>query len=99
MKTCVITGPTAGIGRETARALAKDGWRLVLVCRDRTKGEALVTELGGGHEIVIGDMGSLASIRSAAAAVLERCPRIDALVNNAGAIFSSRKLTADGFEA
>lgn len=100
-KTCVLTGASNGIGRTAALALAKLGQRMVLVCRDQGRGQAVVDEIraaGGTAELVLADLSSMAEVRAAAARILELCPRIDVLLNNAGAMFNSRKTTADGYE-
>jgi NAD(P)-dependent dehydrogenase (short-subunit alcohol dehydrogenase family) len=103
-KTCVLTGTTSGIGRAAALALAARRAHLVLVARDPGRGQAVIEEIlavpgNGGAELVLADLSSQAAVRQAAATILERCPRIDVLINNAGAIFWSRQLTADGLEA
>lgn len=99
----MITGPTGGIGRAAAVALAAKGASLALVCRDVARGEALAAELRaagarGAVDVVRADFASQPSIREAAAELLRRYPRIDVLINNAGAIFTSRKSTAEGLE-
>ncbi len=97
-KTCVVTGATSGIGRVTALELGRRGARLVLVCRDRAKAAAVAAEIGGA-EVVVADLSVQADVRRAAAEVLALCPRLDVLVNNAGALFQERRLTADGLES
>lgn len=103
-KTVVITGATSGIGRETAVALAGAGGRVVITARDRGRGEAAVDGIqqrsgSSTVELVVFDLGALASVRAGAGEVLARCPRIDVLVNNAGIVLSDRRLTPDGLEA
>lgn len=102
-KTILITGATNGIGLETARGLARQGARLVLVGRDPIKSERVVAELktttGNDRiDLLIADLSVQASIRALAAQVLERYPRLDGLVNNAGGVFDPRTTTADGIE-
>ncbi|MGZ4145386.1 MAG: SDR family oxidoreductase [Actinomycetota bacterium] len=101
-RVCVITGGTSGIGKETARALAERGARVVLINRNAEKGTAVAAEIARTAtvpvEMVHGDMSSFASIRAAAAEVLDRYPRIDVLINNAGVFRVRRHVTADGFE-
>jgi dehydrogenase/reductase SDR family protein 12 len=102
-RTVVITGPTSGLGREAARSMAGMGARLVLVGRDPTRLDqtrAALSEETGNHEIVtaVADMASLASVRAAADGILAREPRIDVLVDNAGAMFAERGVTTEGFE-
>ncbi|MGZ4241945.1 MAG: SDR family oxidoreductase [Actinomycetota bacterium] len=101
-RVCVITGGTSGIGKETARALAERGARVVLNNRNAEKAAAVAAEIARTAtvpvEMVHGDMSSCASIRAAAAGVLDRYPRIDVLINNAGVFRVRRHVTADGFE-
>ncbi|MFO0550177.1 MAG: SDR family oxidoreductase [Polyangiaceae bacterium] len=103
-KTVVITGANTGIGLETARALARAGARVVMAARNRDKGIAAVADVkrttgNEAVELAVFDLGSLASVRKGAAELLERCERIDVLVNNAGLVLGSRQTTTDGFEA
>ena len=101
-RTVVITGATSGLGREAAGSFARMGASLVLVGRDRarlerTRGE-LVAEGGGTVETVVADMSSLPSVRAAADEILDAVPRIDVLVDNAGAMYPTREVSADGIE-
>jgi NAD(P)-dependent dehydrogenase (short-subunit alcohol dehydrogenase family) len=103
-KTVVITGANSGIGLETAVALARAGAKTVITARDRARGEAAVADIRArsGHDdvdLVVFDLGSIASTRQGAAEILARCDRIDVLVNNAGVVLSSRRETEDGLEA
>ena len=103
-KVCVITGGTDGIGKAAAYGLAIQGARLLLHGRDPVKGARAVAELKARSgnpaiEFLQADFGSLAEVRRLAAAVLERAPRIDVLVNNAGAIYVKRASSKDGYEA
>jgi NAD(P)-dependent dehydrogenase (short-subunit alcohol dehydrogenase family) len=102
-RTVVITGPTSGLGREAAGWLAGLGARLVLVGRDegrleRTRSELVAASPGSEVLTVVADMASLASVRAAADEILRVAPRIDVLVDNAGAMFPEREETAEGFE-
>jgi len=101
-KTVVITGATSGIGTETARALADMGARVVLINRNPQKAEGVAEDLRrtatGSIELVQGDMSSFASIRSAAADVLDRYPKIDVFISNAGVFRARRHETSDGLE-
>jgi retinol dehydrogenase 12 len=101
-KTFIITGANTGIGKITARELARQGAHVVLACRSREKTEPVVAELRGaaGHdriEHVALDLGDLASVRACAAALLGRKLPIHGLINNAG-LGGQRGLTKDGFE-
>jgi NAD(P)-dependent dehydrogenase (short-subunit alcohol dehydrogenase family) len=78
----IVTGASSGIGEATARELARRGWHCVLVARRRERREPLAAELGGEFELC--DVSSREDVDRAAAAILERHPRIDLLVNNAG---------------
>ena len=97
-----ITGPTAGIGRCAALALAREGARLSLLCRDPAKGEALQAEIaedcGATASVIHMDMASLASVRSAAQALLGESGQLHVLLNNAGLVNTRRRVSADGFE-
>ena len=102
-KTIVVTGANSGIGKEAAAAFAERGARVVMVCRNPTKGEAAQREIvertgSSTVELVIGDMSSVARVREAAAAVAEQCPVIDVLLNNAGFAATTRSENEDGLE-
>ncbi len=103
-KTVVITGANSGIGLETAVALTKAGAKTVITARDGARGEAAMADIRARSgrddvDLVVFDLASIASIKQGAAAILQRCDRIDVLVNNAGVVLSDRRETADGFEA
>ena len=101
-KTCVVTGTTAGIGKETAVALAAAGARVAIVCRTRDTGERALAEIrqrsGGDIALFVADLGSQRAVRALAARLTAVLPRIDVLVNNAGLILDQRVLTEDGLE-
>jgi uncharacterized protein len=77
-----VTGASSGIGEAIARALAGRGWHVVLLARRENRLRALAQELGGEYEVC--DVGRRQEVERVAASVLERHPRIDLLVNNAG---------------
>ena len=100
--TVVITGATAGIGRVTARELAKAGARILLAARSREKAEETrrwIREAAPGADVqlLIADLSSLAQVRSVAEQVSSLGP-VNVLVNNVGAIFQRRMETVDGRE-
>ncbi|HFE46873.1 MAG TPA: SDR family oxidoreductase [Nannocystis exedens] len=102
-KVVLITGGNAGIGRETAVALARSGARVLFTSRDPARGQvalAEVRERSGSAEVelVVLDLASLASVRACADEVRRRCSQIDVLINNAGLILSERCESEDGIE-
>jgi uncharacterized protein len=78
----VVTGASSGIGAALARRLARDGWSLVLLARREDRLQQLAAELGAEHEVC--DVSSREDVDRVAASVLDRHPRINLLVNNAG---------------
>jgi NAD(P)-dependent dehydrogenase (short-subunit alcohol dehydrogenase family) len=102
-KVCLITGATSGIGKATAMGLASMGASVVMVGRDRGRGEAALTEIKEGSanasvDLMLADLSSQEEIRRLADEFKEAYPRLDVLVNNAGVIRSKRVTTADGIE-
>jgi len=103
-KSVLVTGPTSGLGRATADAMADLGARVVLVGRSEARLGQVRDALIARHRedrfpIVVADMGALASVRSAVRHVLETEDRLDVLVDNAGAIYPERIVGPDGIEA
>ncbi|MCI4337405.1 MAG: SDR family oxidoreductase [Thermoplasmata archaeon] len=99
----VVTGATSGIGLETVRAVLALGATVVAVGRDASKLEEMATNLtpppGGGRlEVARADLSRRDEVDRLADELTGRFPRIDVLINNAGAVFSHRELTADGHE-
>jgi NAD(P)-dependent dehydrogenase (short-subunit alcohol dehydrogenase family) len=99
----VVTGANAGLGFETARALARRGRRLVLLCRDVRRGEEAVRAIraetrSASAEVVRCDLEDFASVRRAAREVAAICPHPEALVNNAGVYRARMERTASGWE-
>lgn len=95
----VITGATSGVGQATAHRLAEHGARVLVVARDRARAEAERATLPGAPPPpVIADLSTVAGVRAAAGSIRAVFPRIDVLINNAGAVFTRRATTADGHE-
>lgn len=99
----VITGANAGIGLATAVGVARTGATVVLAVRSLDKGRAAVDHITGAVpdatvDVMHLDLASLVSVREFAAAVTERFPTLDVLVNNAGVAMKDRTETVDGFE-
>jgi NAD(P)-dependent dehydrogenase (short-subunit alcohol dehydrogenase family) len=102
-KRVIITGATNGIGLAAARRLAALGANLTLVARSQERAARASAEimLAGSQqplEVLIADLASQSSIRHLAEEILNRYPRIDVLINNAGAMYTSRRLSPDGIE-
>jgi dehydrogenase/reductase SDR family protein 12 len=102
--TILITGPTSGLGLATARTCARLGARIVLVGRSEERLASVRKGLAERHGddravSVVADMSSLASVRRAVARVRDMEPRLDVIIDNAGAINGQRRITDDGIEA
>lgn len=103
-KRVLVTGATDGIGLAACEALARLGAELAIVARGEAKAERAVERIvaAGGPatvvDVLMADLASQASVSHLAAEALERYPRLDALVNNAGAVYSKRRLSPDGIE-
>ncbi|XYD11125.1 SDR family oxidoreductase [Methylobacterium sp. NMS12] len=100
---CLVTGATGGIGYETALGLARLGARVAIVGRDPGKLQACADRIraavpGAAVEPHRADLSAQAEIRRLAGTLRAAYPRLDVLVNNAGAIFDRRTLTVDGIE-
>jgi NAD(P)-dependent dehydrogenase (short-subunit alcohol dehydrogenase family) len=102
-KVVVITGATSGIGQVAAEKLAAMGARIVQVARDNSRGEVALARLrqvgpGIAHSIHYADLSRLAEMSRVSAVIAAAEPRIDVLINNAGALFATRQVTRDGLE-
>jgi NAD(P)-dependent dehydrogenase (short-subunit alcohol dehydrogenase family) len=99
----VVTGANAGLGFETARALASRGARVVLACRRRDAGEEAAAHIraiipDAAVEVELLDLADLSSVQAFAGRIAGRLERLDRLINNAGIMGVPRTLTVDGFE-
>ncbi|XP_023654776.2 retinol dehydrogenase 12-like isoform X1 [Paramormyrops kingsleyae] len=102
-KTVIITGANTGIGKETARDLAKRGARVIMACRDVEKGEVAMDEImqdSGSKDIVLSklDLSDTKSIREFAELINKEEKQVDILINNAGIMMCPYSKTIDGFE-
>ena len=102
-KTVVITGATSGIGQLAAERLAALGARLVLVARDRARGERAMARLAAiapdvEHAIHFADLCRLSEMKRIGAEIAAAEPRVDVLINNAGCLYATRQVTEDGLE-
>jgi NAD(P)-dependent dehydrogenase (short-subunit alcohol dehydrogenase family) len=102
-KVCIVTGANSGIGKATSLGLAKMGATVVMVCRERTKGEEAQNEIktksgNDAIDLLLADLSSQDSIRQLVENFLQHYTQLHVLVNNAGGVNLSRRVTVDGFE-
>jgi NAD(P)-dependent dehydrogenase (short-subunit alcohol dehydrogenase family) len=102
-KICLVTGATSGVGLVTAQALAQQGATVVVGARDPERGAHTVDRIkhATGNSAVqwmLADLSVQAQVRQLAADIQHRFSHLDLLINNAGAIFNTRRLSADGIE-
>ena len=103
-KRILVTGVSAGLGVETARALAAHGAQVVGAARDLEKARRATEPVladaahGGGLELVELDLASLASVRACADALVADGRKFDVVIANAGVMACPKGVTADGFE-
>lgn len=102
-KVTIVTGANSGIGHEMARELARKGATVVMACRSQSRGETAVSQIRQENpnakvELILLDLGDLASVRRFADEFNDRYNRLDILINNAGVMIPPLGKTADGFE-
>ena len=102
-KIVMVTGANSGIGKAASLALAKMGARVVMVARNREKGEAARSEVirksqNSAVDLLLADLSSLNSVRQLATDFHKKYSKLDVLVNNAGLFNQRKKLTGDGYE-
>jgi NAD(P)-dependent dehydrogenase (short-subunit alcohol dehydrogenase family) len=102
-KVVVITGGTSGIGQVAAEKLASTGARIVLVARDKSRADGTLSRLrqlspGLNHTVHLADLSKIEAVRRVGGEIASAEPRIDVLINNAGAMFYDRQVTVDGLE-
>ena len=103
MKAVLVTGATDGIGREIARQLLAQGWRVLVHGRHEAKATQHANDLAAGSRSgqatpVWGDLSKMDEVVALARQVQQIAPTLDVLINNAGVFERRRRLTADGFE-
>src|SRR5687768_1575659 len=103
MKTVLITGGTAGIGKVTAMTLAKQNYRVVIHGRNKEKTEQVVQEIkqqtsNPNIEYLLGDLSIMEDARRVAKEFNEKYEHLHLLINNAGCVYYKRQETAEGFE-
>lgn len=102
-KIVVVTGANAGLGKETAKVLANKGAKIILVCRNKARGEAARQEIikathNTNISLELCDLSSKDSIHNCGLSIRQKYNHIDVLVNNAGAIFGTRATNSEGLE-
>lgn len=102
-KVCMVTGATSGIGKETARELARMAATVVVVSRDPERCAAVVEEFrketdNQKVDYLVADLSSQSEIHRLVSDFQHRYDRLDVLVNNAGGFFMRRQLSVDGIE-
>jgi len=103
VKTIVVTGGTSGIGEVAAIRLAEQGARIVLVARDKARADATLAKLkranpAATHTVHLADLSSIAEMKRVGSEIAAAEPAIDVLINNAGAVFTTRQESVDGLE-
>src|SRR5687768_9189316 len=101
-RLCLVTGASAGIGLETALGLARQGAALILVCRDRHRGEAARRAVQRAAraqvELRVADLASQRAVAELAAGVALGHRQLHVLVHNAATLPAERQVSSDGIE-
>jgi NAD(P)-dependent dehydrogenase (short-subunit alcohol dehydrogenase family) len=97
-KRVVLTGATGGIGLAAARRLAELGAELTIVGRSSTRAQEAAASISRPVDVLLADLASQYSVRHLADEIAQRYPSVHVLINNAGAIYASRRLSEDGLE-
>ncbi len=102
-KVVLMTGATSGIGQVAAERFAKMGAQVIQIARDRARGQAAVVRLQAlgpqaSHKVYFADLALIREVKRVATEIAKDHPRIDVLINNAGAMFGKRLVTDEGLE-
>jgi NAD(P)-dependent dehydrogenase (short-subunit alcohol dehydrogenase family) len=97
-KRVLLTGATNGIGLAAARELGRRGALLTIIARSPERARAATSAIGADVDVLLADLSLMASVRVLAREALDRYPRIEVLVNNAGGMNATRSLTSEGIE-
>lgn len=102
-KTYIVTGATSGIGKETARGLLKTGGKVLIIARNEKKAnetaKELIADTGNSKlDILLADLSLMGDVRDIAKKIIDKYPKIDVLINNAGVTYYKRTLTKEGLE-
>jgi NAD(P)-dependent dehydrogenase (short-subunit alcohol dehydrogenase family) len=102
-RVAIVTGANSGIGRETARELARKGAQVVLACRSEARAEEALSDIqselpAAKVEFMALDLADLEQVRAFAEAVHQRFDRLDLLINNAGVMIPPASKTKQGSE-
>lgn len=103
-RVAVVTGASAGIGREAAKVLAAQGWRVIATGRNAARcaeaeAEIAAAASGPAATFLRADLSLLAEVKRLAGEIAALTPRIDLLANNAGGMPARFEMTSEGFEA
>ena len=102
-KACMVTGANSGIGKATALGLAQVGANVVMVARDRARGEVAQNEVkaksgNNSVDLLVADLSSQQSIRKLVENFKQHYKQLYVLINNAGVFMLTRRETVDGLE-
>lgn len=102
-RICLITGANSGIGKETAKVLAKMNVTVVMLCRNKERGEEarkeIIEQTGNKRvDLLLCDLSSQNAIRKAVSEFKNKYQNLHILINNAGVMLKKRKLSVEGYE-
>ena len=102
-KIVMITGANSGIGKQTAKVLAEKGATIIMICRNKERGENALKDLkektnSDKIELILADLADPIAIQNAVTQFKEKYDKLDVLINNAGLVLSKKKITSLGYE-